>query len=639
MKLTNIRGFKSIEEYVSHKLSLYESREKSFASLFELMFDDDSNVMYETSDGYKIKKVTYGEAKLQILKTAGCVKQALSNVEIGSMVGIYMQNSPEWLRIFWCVIMLGYRPLLMNTRLADTTLESIISEYSVGAVISDGKRFSVNTVINSELCSESEPYEPAEFGSEVIFMSSGTTDKVKLCAYTGESFYHQIRDSAKVISTCPAIRTHYEGELKHLVLLPFYHVFGFIAVYIWFGFFARTFVFPKDLNPDTVRNTVKKHKVTHIFAVPMVWEAVHKAVLAKVKERGDKAFRKFQKAVALVNKLPNSVGNAFAKAALSEIRDALFGDSIKFLITGGSGIQKSTVEFFNGIGYHLVNGYGMTELGITSVETSQSKKNISKCSIGQPIGSAEYSINDCGVLTVRAKTRAARIMQGGEILHTDFDSYFVTSDLVTCEDGRYYIHGRSDDLIILDNGENLNPEIAEETLKLPEIDRLSLFADGKGFATLIASVPACYSKEKLNAIYENLLLRISEAKLDRDIKRIYFTQESLLSGNDFKVSRTKIKKRVEEGRITLIDPKRIDERIEELLSALEGEVAECFAQALGKSKSEIRADDGFFNDLGGSSLEYFSLLSILKSRFGIEFLSDATEKLTTVKDFCEKIKK
>ena len=639
MKLTNIRGFKSIEEYVSCKLSLYEKREKSFDTLFEFMFDDENNIMYETSDGYRVKKVTYGEAKRRILSTAGSVKQALGALERGSMVGIYMQNSPEWLRIFWCVIMLGYRPLLMNTRLSDATLESILAEYSVGAVISDGKRFSVNTFLNSELCSEDVPYEPCKFGDEVVFMSSGTTDKLKLCAYTGENFYHQIRDSARVISTCPAIRSHYEGELKHLVLLPFCHVFGFIAVYIWFGFFARTFVFPKDLNPDTVRNTVKKHKVTHIFAVPTVWEAVHKAVLSKVKEKGEKTYRKFKRAVAFGNKLQGGLGRAFAKLTMSEIRDGLFGDSIRFLITGGSGIQRSTVEFFNGIGYHLVNGYGMTELGITSVETSSNKKIIAKCSIGQPIGATEYSINGDGVLVVKGRTRATRILQGGSVTAADFEEGVVTSDLVSLDGDRYYIHGRSDDLIILENGENLNPEIAEEALKLPEIDRLSVFADGAGFATLVASIPGCFSKEKLDLIYEELLSRIAEAKLDRDIRHIYFTQESLVFGNDFKVSRTKIRRRVEEGKISLIDPKELDMRIEELLSALEGEVAECFAEALGKNRAEIRANDSFFTDLGGSSLEYFALLSALRAKFGIEFLSDGSERLVTVKDFCEKIKK
>ena len=43
----------------------------------------------------------------------------------------------------------------------------------------------------------------------------------------------------------------------------------------------------KNLSGETILNTVKKHKVTHIFAVPMVWDAVYKAAIAKIKDKGD----------------------------------------------------------------------------------------------------------------------------------------------------------------------------------------------------------------------------------------------------------------------------------------------------------------------------------------------------------------
>ena len=287
MKLTNIRGFSTLDEYVRTKLEEFSKEEKSFESLFDFMFSESDNVMAETSDGYRIKKVTYGEFKRKILSITPTVKDAIGNIPHGEMVGLYMTNSMEWLEIFWAILASGYTPLLMNTRLSDAVLEGILSDYSVKCVISDGKIFSVPTKTKDEVTVEShKDYERVPFGKEVIFMSSGTTDNVKLCAYTSENFFYQILDSGKIIRQCPKIKEHYEGELKHLVLLPFCHVFGFIAVYLWFGFFSRTFVFPKDLNPDTIQRTVKKHKVTHIFAVPMVWDAVYKAAIAKIKEIG-----------------------------------------------------------------------------------------------------------------------------------------------------------------------------------------------------------------------------------------------------------------------------------------------------------------------------------------------------------------
>ena len=387
MKLRNIHGLDSIDEYVNYKLALYKSKDKSFESLFEMMFDETDNVMVETTDGYRVNKITYGAFKQRILAALPQVEAALAAVPVGEVVGLYMANRPEWLVAFWTILAAGYRPLLMNTRLPNETLEQVLLAYGVKAVVSDGVRFAAaETLLWEELPEAAEASACRPFGTEVLFMSSGTTGHVKLCAYNGENFYYQILDSANIITACPGIKRHYEGELKQLVLLPLCHVFGFIAVYLWFGFFSRTFVFPRDLDPMTIQRTVKKHKVTQLFAVPMVWEAVYRAARTKICARGDKTYRKFQKASALVNRLDGALGRAVARKLLGEVREGLFGDSIQFLISGGSHIEPETLRFFNGIGYHLVNGYGMTEIGITSVERSDKKAQINLGSVGAPFG-------------------------------------------------------------------------------------------------------------------------------------------------------------------------------------------------------------------------------------------------------------
>ena len=145
--------------------------------------------------------------------------------------------------------------------------------------------------------------------------------------------------------------------------MPFYHVFGLIAVYIWFAFFSRAFVQLNDLSPQTIVNTIKRHKVTHIFAVPLFWETVYDQAIKTIKSRGDKTYQKFLKGMQLSRKLGSAplLGNAFTKAAFREVRENLFGESICFLITGGSAIRPEVIEFFNAIGYRLADGYGMTE--------------------------------------------------------------------------------------------------------------------------------------------------------------------------------------------------------------------------------------------------------------------------------------
>lgn len=634
MKANNLHGFRTIDEYVNFKLAEYSKEPvKSFETLFRYMFDETDNVLAEKTDGYRIKRITYGEARVTVKKIALTLSKKLSDVKKDSIVGLYMANSVEWIEIFWAILAAGYRPLLMNSRLPDATLEGIISEHSVAAVISDTKEFPVATVKPSDLTENrgDAEIENSQFGSEVLFMSSGTTEQVKLCAYTGENFYYQICDSVNIIAKCPGIKAHYEGELKQLALLPLYHVFGFIAVYLWFAFFSRTLVFPKDLNPATIQNTVKKHKVTHIFAVPMVWEAVHKAVLSKVKAKGAKTYKKFNKMLGIVNKL-GKLGDKLAVKFLSEVRQGLFGDSVKFLITGGSHIKPETLKFFNGIGYHLANGYGMTEIGITSVEFSNSKKMLNSASIGAPFGYTEYSVSEKGELLVRGKTMASRIITASEAKLTDFDKWFETKDLVSVQNGRYYIEGRADDLIVSENGENLNPTIAEKAIKVEGVDRLCVFADSKREPVLILSTPGCFSANQLNGIYDAVIASLKDAKLEGVIKKIYFTPEPLITGSEFKISRKKLSRKFEAGEIRVFDPKCIEKHIDELVSGLEAEIAQCFAEVLEKEPSAIGVNDNFFTDLGGNSIDYFTLLTILKSKFGIELPTSDNDRLATVKD-------
>ncbi len=638
MKFTNIRGFGTIDEYVKAKLNEYSKEDKSFESLFKYMFSEEDNVMAETSDGYRIKKTTYGEFKKRILEITPTVSKAIRNVPQGEMVGLYMSNSTEWIEIFWAILASGYSPLLMNTRLSDSVLEGILKDYSVKCVISDGKIFSVPTKTAEEVTVASDkPYERVPFGKEVIFMSSGTTDNVKLCAYTSENFYYQICDSVNIIEECPKIKEHYEGELKHLVLLPFCHVFGFIAVYMWFGFFSRTFVFPKDLNPDTIQRTVKKHKVTHIFAVPMVWEAVCKAAISKVKERGDKTYKRFTKASSFVNN-HGRLGDTVARRMLTEVREGLFGDSITCMITGGGHIRPETLRFFNGIGYHLLNGYGMTEIGITSLEKSSKRKDVNSGAVGTPCQYTEYSLEENGILLVKGKTRAARIMQNGTSLTTNSDEWFNTGDLARVENGKYFIEGRTDDLIVLEDGENLNPQLAENQIRVVGIDRLCIFKSSANSVTLLASVPGVFQESALKSIYDELSSSLVRIKLDGVVRKILFTHEGLTLPGEFKVSRKKIAARVSSGAIKIFDPRKIDEHVAELSEGIEAEIASCFAEALGKDISSIGRDDNFFRDLEGTSIDYFALLSIIKNRLGINIISNETEKLSTVGEFADYIK-
>lgn len=641
MKLTNINGFSDIDAYVADKVKRYEAEEKNFQTLYSYMFSEKDNVIAEYSDGYRVKKVSYGECDKKIKTVATVLSQTLAGFAKGSLVGVHMRNSLAWIQTFWAVLMCGYRPLLLNARLPFSVLEQTLIERNVAAVISDeDDAFSVPTFRAEDIFAKDtgEEYTPSVWGDEVLFMSSGTSGAVKLCAYGAENLAYQIYGSADIIKNCPQMKAHYEGELKLLAALPFYHIFGFSAVYLWFTFFSRTLVFLKDMNRQTLISTIKKHKVTHIFAVPLVWNTVYEKATRVISGRGDKTYKKFQNALKTVNKT-GEIGQLLAKVCFKEVRESLFGESIRFLITGGSAVSNEVLGFYNGIGYHMANGFGMTELGITSVETSMRAKTRNEGSVGAPFKNAEYAVSDKGELLVRSKARAARILCGGEEIRTDFDDWFNTKDLVEKRGDRYYHQGRRDDLIVCKNGENLNPELIEGKLYAPNVKNLCLFSDANGKPTLLASLERCFSTEKLQETYKALKQRIAENNLQDEVEHIVLTTDDLLGEGEFKISRKKVADKYAASVYSLIDMRNADGYVEGALSVLQDKIRKCFASALEIDESKVGMYSDFFTDLDGSSLDYFVLLDTLKNELRLETAIAEDVKLSTAQDFYELITK
>ena len=247
-------------------------------------------------------------------------------------------------------------------------------------------------------------------------------------------------------------------------------------------------------------------------------------------------------------------------------------------------------------------------------------------------------LDENGRLLVRGKTRASRILVDRLETVTDPDAWFMTGDLMVCEDGRYFAKGRADDLIVCEDGENLNPHIAEEALRVSGIEKLCIFADVDKVASLVASLPGVYGKDRLAAILAALRASLAEAKLDKVIRRIYFTNESLLGTGEFKLSRKKIAAKIRDGRLRTFDPNKLDEVSEELFEDLENDLRECFATVLDRDIATIGRDSHFFLDLEGTSIDYFALLGKIKERFGIEIVNSEALHLATVSEFSAYLK-
>lgn len=649
MKLTNIGGFNTIDEFVNYKLKRLTDSDRTFKDIFEIMFTELENIFAEKTDGYRIIKTTYGQCRDEIVRISSSVSSILKEFKLNSIIGIYMSNSVEWIELFFALLRCGYRPLLMNLRLDDNTLNKVIEDNGVAAVISDsvlnGKTFCVKTFGIEEIISarNCDDFEPA-WTDEIILMSSGTSENVKLCVYTGEKFYHQLCNSAEIIKESKAVKRHYEGELKLLTFLPFYHIFGLAAVFMWFGFFSRTFVLLNDFGADTILNTVKKHKVTHIFAVPLLWNKVYEAAIKKVKERGEKTYNKFQKGLRISQKLDfnPALSEAFSKKAFKEVREKLFGDSIQFLIAGGSYISPEVVTFFNGIGYPMSVGFGMSEVGITSVELSDKAKIRNSCSVGKPFKSMEYMVSDEGELLIRGNGMAAKIIQRGEVKFLATDEWFHTKDaVIRSEDGRFYINGRMDDMIPCKTGENLNPNRIEAMIDVSGIRCCCLISRTNEFKepkpVLIIEVNKYLSNARLKEITDNVKELLAQNKLDGTINEIVFTNDALMKADEFKLNRHRIARLYESGQITIVRANEGEAVNEDIPEELLLDIKEIFAEALSIEKDILTEDSHFFYDLDGSSLDYLSMLADIKGKYDVAFPENEEGTLGTIREFCKYI--
>ncbi|MBR3436853.1 MAG: non-ribosomal peptide synthetase [Lachnospiraceae bacterium] len=647
MRLKNIGKYHTINQFIRYKLGTLDTAEQSFKGLFPLMFSEDDNIFFEKTENGKIVKTTYGEARREILRREKAVRALLKGAPQDAAVGFYMQNSVEWLIDFWAILAAGFSPVLLNLRLEDGSLEDALKSSEACAVISEGKRFSLRTIIEEELlevaervAGSTEPEMPAgPFGTHFYIMTSGTSSSGRLCAYSAEGVFEILRNSRKILIDSRFMQKHYKGELKHLCFLPFYHSFGMIAVYLWFGFYARTFVHLLDMKPETILATVRRHEITHIFAVPLFWNKVYEAAIRAIRDQGEETYARFEKGMALMDRVADSprLSHFLAKKLFAPVREKLFGESIAFLISGGGNQRTDVLRFFNHIGYHMAEGYGMSEIGITSVELSEKPSLLMSGSVGRPFESMVYEVRD-GRLLVRGSSMADYVITAGVRRNIDGKEWFETGDLVEEKEGHYYILGREDDLIPAENGENLNPNMIEERALVPGAEQaclVSIRENDHVKPVMILKLPA-FSGEDPDAVREACYARLKELKLSEAIERVVLTKEELIQGNEFKLNRKRIARDLQAGKLreagAFADGEMPDDELFLKLRAL-------YAEALDKEPEEVGFLTDFFLEEGGSSLDFLTLLSTVQRDFGITLPIAEQETAFSLRDVYEYMKK
>ncbi len=630
------------------------SKEKNFEAIYNVVFSFPDNVFYEYLDGFNIVQTTYEECRLKTVAAAAFLSDRLSAYEKGSNIGLWLDNCPEWIISFWALLMAGYTPVLLNRRNDVQTVKSLIKAADIRILVSD-EPFEDMEYVDTQDYPSDEACKNAGFvptwNDRIMLCTSGTSGLPKLCLYDGHAIADQVFNTKYVLKENSSIKTYYKGYAKLLCFLPFCHIFGLTANLLWFSFFGRTFVFLKNMNPETIAYTCKRHGVTHFFAIPLMWNTLTQMVYKQAESEGKTKLlnKAISFSIGLQSIFPY-VGKLFARRVLfASTRKQILGESVKFCISGGGRVKEDALRLMNALGYSLYNGYGMTEIGIASVELRLRAKKRLLNSIGKPFPSIRFRIGeddsgDEGELYVKGGSLACKIIHNGETFIRDKDEWFKTGDLARRDkDGYYYIESRMDDIIIGESGENISPDVIESYYTLEHTGGICVYGEGER-KYMIVSVPEAVSESQRERVFSKIYETNSSLPLQYKVTDVFVTEKPLPMVLESKVQRVLVIKDHRENpgdyaRINLADYRDRSASDDERYALILSEVKMTIADILGKDVSEIGDDAHFILDLGGDSMSYFTLLDRLSAQYNVSFQVGGANVCTCASQFAAYILK
>lgn len=218
----------------------------------------------------------------------------------------------------------------------------------------------------------------------------------------------------------------------------------------------------------------------------------------------------------------------------------------------------------NALGYYTVCGYGMTEVGITSCESSKDLNKRLTGSIGKPLKYVEYKIDGAdgvGGLYIRGiSIHSGRLIEGAR-RHADVDGdgWFNSEDIGRYGNGSYSIEGRTKEIIINESGENIYPDELEGYFgNLPIASRISVLGTKKDanyeYITLVINTEKSDLNENVYNELRNAINTINKTlPIMKKVNKVYLTAESLPTVNGIKVKRNRLKEAIENGKIDLME--------------------------------------------------------------------------------------
>lgn len=246
-----------------------------------------------------------------------------------------------------------------------------------------------------------------------------------------------------------------------LSTLPMAHMYGLMTEFI-FNIVLGNHIFflTRQPSPTLISEALNETKPDIIFAVPLVIDKiVRKHVFPRVQTNW----------VRLLTSMP-----VLSKRIKEKIREFVlgeFGEHPYEVVVGGAPLNKEIENFFVSIGFPIAMGYGTTETAPLITFAHQDDYVAGSCGVAVKHMEVKVLSDDPQNVPGELVCRGINVMKGyyknPEATHAviDKDGWFHTGDLATMSaDGHFFIKGRSKNMLLGANGQNIYPEEIEDRL-------------------------------------------------------------------------------------------------------------------------------------------------------------------------------
>ncbi|MCF3104236.1 long-chain fatty acid--CoA ligase [Streptomyces roseoverticillatus] len=388
----------------------------------------------------------------------------------GVTVPVYETSSPE--QIQWILSDSGAVGCVVETADHEAAVESVkdrlpelahVWQIEAGAV---GRLREAGADVTDEEVDERSALANADSPATIVY-TSGTTGRPKGCVLTHRAFFAECGNAVERLK--PLFNT---GDSSVLLFLPTAHVFGRLVEICAMLAPIRLGCVPDIRN---LTDELASFRPTLILGVPRVFEKVYNGARAKAQADGKgKIFDKAaDTAIAYSRALdaPSGPGlglrikhAVFDKLVYGKLR-AVLGGRATHAISGGGPLGERLGHFYRGIGFTVLEGYGLTESCAATTFNPWDRPKIG--TVGQPLPGSVVRIADDGEVLLHGE----HLFQGywnneAATEEAMSDAWFHTGDLGTLdEDGYLTITGRKKEIIVTAGGKNVAPAVIEDRIR------------------------------------------------------------------------------------------------------------------------------------------------------------------------------